>query len=257
MVPFVSTKIPFLISKVCMFLAFPIFLLLALLLNLFDRRVHSLDTFLKNASFLTIPSKRSQEIVQSSYPSLDIIVSNNGVKRFNRDSFSKLNSKIVFGYCGGDSPEKGFQILVKACETLNRHDYSCLLFGNYANQVELPRNMKYMGEYDSCSEVYDKIDILIVPSIWEEVQGLVIQEAIMSQTPVIASDIGGIPEFISSSNGWLVRPNDPVKLAQKMLDIIHSPDKLIKIKNDMSVLPSNSIEDQVNEFNSFYSNYFN
>ena len=34
-------------------------------------------------------------------------------------------------------------------------------------------------------------------------------------------------------------------------------DALIKIKNDMSVLPSNSIEDQVNEFNSFYSNYFN
>jgi len=47
-------------------------------------------------------------------------------------------------------------------------------------------------------EVLSHTDVLVVPSVWFENSPVVILEALASGTPVLGSDIGGIPEFVEN-----------------------------------------------------------
>lgn len=42
--------------------------------------------------------------------------------------------------------------------------------------------------------VYDNVSVLIVPSLWQEAWGIVATEAQLRGIPVIASNVGGLPE---------------------------------------------------------------
>jgi len=59
-----------------------------------------------------------------------------------------------------------------------------------------------------------ELDVLVVPSTWEENSPFVIHEAFRAGTPVVASRIGGIPELVEDDvNGLLVEPGDPAACA--------------------------------------------
>lgn len=63
-------------------------------------------------------------------------------------------------------------------------------------------------------EFFGNIDVLVVPSIWNEPFGLVIGEAHSHGIPVIASRRGGIPEVVRDGiNGFLYDPDRPHELA--------------------------------------------
>lgn len=56
----------------------------------------------------------------------------------------------------------------------------------------------YRGKFDSCSvaDVYDGMDVLVVPSIWKETFGFVVLEALSYGVPVIVSDNVGAKDII-------------------------------------------------------------
>ena len=69
------------------------------------------------------------------------------------------------------------------------------------------------------------IDLLVVPSLWAENSPLVIHEAFLHGTPVLASDIGGIPELVRRGvSGELFRAGDARDLAVKLRRFITDPD---------------------------------
>jgi glycosyltransferase involved in cell wall biosynthesis len=58
-------------------------------------------------------------------------------------------------------------------------------------------------------------DCFICPSLWEEAAGLVLLEAIASGLPIIASRIGGIPEYVENGiTGFLFTPGDHREIAR-------------------------------------------
>ncbi len=66
------------------------------------------------------------------------------------------------------------------------------------------------------AELYAACDCFVLPSLWEPF-GMVIVEAQSTGKPVVASDIGGIPEIIESGeNGFLVPPRNSALLAEKI-----------------------------------------
>lgn len=59
-------------------------------------------------------------------------------------------------------------------------------------------NICYGGWQSEIENIYSQIDLLIVPSSWEEPFGRVSPEAIRSGVPVLVSDRGGLPETVDA-----------------------------------------------------------
>jgi starch synthase len=70
-------------------------------------------------------------------------------------------------------------------------------------------------------------DLVAVPSVVFETQGMVAIEAMSCGTPVVASAVGGLPETLAAFPNHLVPPGDPVALAGVLDQLIgwrqHSP----------------------------------
>ena len=68
------------------------------------------------------------------------------------------------------------------------------------------------------SDLLAAADALVVPTISQEVFGIVIVEAYAHGTPVLASTTGGIPEIVrEGETGFLVEPGDVDRLAEKLV----------------------------------------
>ena len=76
-----------------------------------------------------------------------------------------------------------------------------------------------------------KIDIFVVPSISEsETIGVSAVEASACSLPVIASNIGGLPEVVvNGKTGMLIPPGDVDALVSSILLLIRSPELRLKL----------------------------
>lgn len=87
-------------------------------------------------------------------------------------------------------------------------------------------------------ETFKGIDVLVVPSVWHEVLGIVVQEALANQTPVIGTDIGGIPDLIKHGiNGLLFPMGDTKALAEclrQCCDLVF----LAKLRSGIGAVPT-------------------
>jgi glycosyltransferase involved in cell wall biosynthesis len=80
-----------------------------------------------------------------------------------------------------------------------------------------------MFELDQMPDIYRGSDVLVLPAEKNETLGQIFIEAMACGLPVIGAKTGGMPEIISDKhNGYLVQPNDPIDLAQKIEKILNS-----------------------------------
>jgi glycosyltransferase involved in cell wall biosynthesis len=117
---------------------------------------------------------------------------------------SKEDSKLIIGYIGRVSEEKGIDSLLGAFSKL-QEDLNIELViagaGDLVSELERP-GVEYMGVlgHNQVHKFYEKIDVLILPSLtrkfWKEQFGRVIVESVASGRVVIGSDSGAIPEVL-------------------------------------------------------------
>ena len=73
---------------------------------------------------------------------------------------------------------------------------------------------------------YRAADLLVLPS-HSEGSPLVVMEALSCGTPVLATRVGGVPELVEPGrSGELVHPMQPERLAEKLGELLESPDAL-------------------------------
>lgn len=83
----------------------------------------------------------------------------------------------------------------------------------------------FTGFREDVKQIIGSLEILVHPPILPEALGLVILEAMMQEKPVVASDIGGIPEIMSDGfNGLLVPPGDAHALAEAVCKLLGDPE---------------------------------
>jgi len=69
----------------------------------------------------------------------------------------------------------------------------------------------------------DAADICVVPSVWQEAFGLAALEAMARGKPVVATEVGGIPEIIRPGvTGLLVPPGDEARLASAIASLVEN-----------------------------------
>ncbi|XRP97073.1 glycosyltransferase family 4 protein [Methanocaldococcus sp. 16A] len=231
----------------------------------FEKRNKYLKSLLLKADKIISPSKFLREtFIRYGISEDKIIYSENG---YNLEVFKgfkkKKNStnKIIFGFAGNVIPIKGVHVLVDAFLKVPEEKAELRIYGYYNPKSEYvkkiltkakrKKNIKFMGRFEDIKEPYSGIDVLIFPSIWYENCPLVLAEARATKTPVIASNLGAIPEFVKhGKTGLLFEPNNPEDLYEKIMQIIQNPKLIEKFKANIK-LPR-SIEEQAKEIEEIY-----
>ena len=77
-----------------------------------------------------------------------------------------------------------------------------------------------MGEASKVDEILSRSSVLVLPSR-EEGFGLVLLEAMSLGLPVIATEVGGIPEIVNGKNGILIEAEDVEQLKRAIEKILN------------------------------------
>jgi glycosyltransferase involved in cell wall biosynthesis/pyruvate-formate lyase-activating enzyme len=146
---------------------------------------------------------------------------------------------FTFGYIGTHIPAKGIHQLLAAFGRL-RGDARLRIWGRPRGQdtdalralaASLPgdaaRRVEWVSEYrnqEIVSEVFNRVDAIVVPSVWVENSPLVIHEAQQARVPVITADVGGMAEYVHHKvNGLLFAHRDAHALAAQMQRLVDEP----------------------------------
>jgi len=64
--------------------------------------------------------------------------------------------------------------------------------------------------------------VVVLPSVWEG-QPLILQETLRAGRPLVASQVGGIPDLTREDGALLVPPGDAAALATAVLSVLDDP----------------------------------
>jgi glycosyltransferase involved in cell wall biosynthesis len=135
-------------------------------------------------------------------------------------------------------PKKGLSVLLKAMEVLKRRHGMppCRLVivgdGPAREELELLRDrlglaswIVFVGTRRDIPQVLRSLDIFVLPSLYEGF-GIAILEAMAVGKPVIATRVGGIPEFvIPGETGVLIEPGNADMLADAIESLLRDSDQ--------------------------------
>jgi len=233
----------------------------------FKERENYMKSLLLKVDRIIAPSKFLRKLfVEYGVPEGKIIYLENGYNLSAFKGFKKKKKdtdKIIFGFVGGVSRHKGVHILVDAFMNVPEEKAELRIYGNHnpkseyvreiLTKVRRKKNIKFMGRFEDVKEPYSEIDVLVFPSIWYENCPLVLAEARATKTPVIASNLGAIPEFVEDGKtGLLFKLGNSKDLYEKIMQIIENPNLIEKFKGNIK-LPK-SMEEQAKEIEKIYAN---
>lgn len=133
-----------------------------------------------------------------------------------------------------DLSVKGFDYLIKAMkEILNRFQCVLLIGGEgpdremldkLIHRLDLTESVRLIpAEY--AQQMLPLLDLFVLPSLHEGF-GLVLLEAMMAEKPVVASNVGGIPEVVvEGETGLLVPPQDSKALFEAIVYLKDHPEE--------------------------------
>ena len=152
-------------------------------------------------------------------------------REYNRTALGLSVSSFVIGAVGRLSPEKGLTTLVESFATIAKSVPESYLFiaGDGPDkstlelkieQLNLSNCIRLMGFKEDTKALYSALDLFILPSHYETF-GIALLEAMYCGLPVIASNVGGVPDLVRSGfNGIMVEPNNSDQLTSSILNII-------------------------------------
>jgi glycosyltransferase involved in cell wall biosynthesis len=214
-----------------------------------------LDCFILNKLFnkMTAVSIAVQNHFQNNcyLKNIDVIHNSFPIKSFNiykidksilLDKYEKNNDFIILTP-GRFVEKKGHIYLIEAINILNKK-YSNLTFlfvgkGPLEKKLQqnAPLNLKFIPEmpHTELMKLYNQVDMIVIPSIYEAF-GLVVGEAMIMEKPIVATKVDGIVEMIDhNKEGILVSPKDSIALAEAIDKLYQNREIQEKLVQNASV----------------------
>ncbi len=150
-----------------------------------------------------------------------------------RDEFAMAPGAMIVGVVGRLEPEKGHPTLIEAWPMVlarvpNAH---LVIVGEGSRRETLEEQaaatgvgdrITFTGRRDDVPAVTAALEVAVLPS-YREAQGLTILEAMALSRPVVASNVGGIPEMVEHERtGLLVPPHDAPALADAIVRLLQN-----------------------------------
>ena len=156
----------------------------------------------------------------------------------------KPSSFRRFLFIGRLQPYKGAHVLVEAFNKLeNPQNATLTIYGkpdgheSYYKQLEAAigsnKQIHFPGSIppSELGNAFANADYFILPSTWHENNPLILLDALQSNTPVIASDIGGVRDVVKDHvNGFLFPMGDAKALQKVLQNTIDTPTLLEQLK---------------------------
>lgn len=174
------------------------------------------------------------------------------------------HDEFVIGHLAAFTPEKGQDVALEAALLVAARlprarlilagdgpERSSTRITELANRasgiVQLP------GFVESQDDFYAALDLYIMPSR-SEAWGLTALRAMAHGLPVIASNVGGLPEVVEHlASGWLVPPESPEALAAAIIEAASDPVRLAQFgRNARRRAEQFSIQRTVEQTEQFY-----
>ena len=158
-----------------------------------------------------------------------------------RRRFAMDNDKIIL-FMGRLVYEKGITTLISAMPKIlsNYHDAKLIIAGKGGMIDELRAQVNYLGLGNKVyftgylgskdvQKMYKCADVAVFPSTYEPF-GIVALEGMLSGTPVVVSDVGGLNEIVEHGvNGMKSYAGNANSLADSILSLLFNPDLCAKV----------------------------
>jgi glycosyltransferase involved in cell wall biosynthesis len=169
------------------------------------------------------------------------------------------------GYLGQVEPHKGIHVVVDA---LNRMDVArpleLWIHGNEHTSPSYTTQLRKLAQgdprvvikgrypYEEVARIMARFDVLVIPSLWNEIGPWVMFEAFQTKTPVIASDLPNMSYVINhEENGLLFRRGDSQDLALQLHRLIEDPNLRQRIID--GIRPPKTIDQEMAELEEVYN----
>ena len=132
------------------------------------------------------------------------------------------NGNITIGYLGRIHKTKGIDLVIEAIADLPSDYKKNIIFkiagsgdDDYVDELRsLAKKSKLICTFEGnipANQLLDNIDVLIVPSKWNEPFGRVVIESLGRRGPVIGKRVGGIPELLKENPEFMFNTVDDLK----------------------------------------------
>jgi glycosyltransferase involved in cell wall biosynthesis len=211
-----------------------------------EQQLLGLASYLREAQTIVAPSRAmATALVRAGAPAARVKVVNHGIHPLAHSPITGLGQRpLRFGFVGRIDHAKGLHVLVKAMQMAGIDGKAELhIYGDATRpqdqavwhgvlQALGPAPWLYLHgkfERDQAARVYAALDVVVLPAICSESFGLVVAEALSAGRPVLSTRCGGPEDQIEDGvNGWLVHPNDPSALSERIQQLAATPSIVAK-----------------------------
>jgi len=172
---------------------------------------------------------------------------------------------FVIGTVGRLTPVKGQRYLLEAATKVvrQRPDTLFVFLGDgelltelteMASVLGIKDHVKFLGWRPEVADVMSTFDIFVLPSL-NEGMGKVLVEAMAMGKPIIASNVGGIPDLVTHGlNGLLVPPADADAMADAIVTLHDDPSKAKKMAEKGKVIAAGySVDAMIQKIDRLYT----
>jgi glycosyltransferase involved in cell wall biosynthesis len=157
-----------------------------------------------------------------------------GINRLREELSIPPGARIILS-ASNLRPEKGISDLLAAMKLLNakRPDIFLVVVGDgpegealkrQALAIDIDRSVRFIGSRSDLEALISLAELVVVPSVCQEAAPLTVIEGMAAARPVIATRVGGIPEYlIDTVTGFLVEPHSADQLASAIIRLLNSP----------------------------------
>lgn len=163
------------------------------------------------------------------------------------------------GFLGNMTAQKGAAVLLEAARRLRGERVSFTIFGGIEPSLQpavLKAGFDARGEYvpQDLPRLLAEVDLVVVPSVWDETFCLTVSEAQRLGVPVVVSAAGAMPERVrDGEDGYLFPPGDGKALAERLLALSKDPSVLAAMRERLSERAHKSLAENAAEYEALYS----
>ncbi len=156
---------------------------------------------------------------------------------------SPSGTRVNIGIAGQLGPWKGHDVLLDALAQLKAYDWRLFIIGTgspaYQTSLEekirasgIEDRVEFTGHRSGLQQIYGSLDLVCVPSLVSEAFGLAAAEPGFFGLPVIASNLGGLPEVVlDGTTGLTFTPGDSTALAAAIESLVKAPERMVSLGN--------------------------